>query len=241
MKVGHIENIKEKGYWRINFQPVTEVALEPLSKCRELVEQSSLSLTGWDYPHIPSRNDDSTGIDIGNDYYQGWIEWLEYGHVEFWRMYQSSQFINYFGLVEDWNPMLYRSLWESEDRQGQSGEFLGVTRATYFLTQVFQFLAALARNGAYEQGVDVDISLNNTSGRRLIVDHFSRIGFSVPKTTDAESIVIPTQHYTNANLIESPNDLALKNITYVFERFGWSPPNVEVIKLDQENLVKGKV
>jgi hypothetical protein len=241
MKEGHIQNIKTKGYWRINFKPVTDVVLDPLLKCKELVEQNSLHLTGWDYPHISARNDDTAGIDIGNNYYQGWIEWLEYGHVEFWRMYQSSQFINYFGLVEDWNPMIYRSMWESEDIVGKAGELLGVTRSTYFLTQVFQFLAGLARSGLYEHGVDVDISLHNTRGRSLIVDHYSRIGFSVPKKTDADEIVIPTQHYTKTNLIDSPNDLALKNIEYIFERFGWSPPNIEVIKLDQENLVKGKI
>lgn len=239
MKSSLLDNIKSKGYWRVNFQPIVEEIID-LGKCREYVEQSSINLTGWDYPHIPNGNNETSGIDIDNNYYQEWIEVLSNGRLEFWKMFQSTQFIHYFGLLEDWNPGRYSSLWDN-DIEAKSGEMLGVTRTIYFITSVFQFLSRLGNNGLYKQGVEVNISLHNTKGRRLIVDHQARFPFSVPRITDAESIITPSETYSFAEVTEDPNGLALKNIIYIFKRFGWDPPNVDVIKSDQENLISGKV
>lgn len=242
MKDTHIEKIKSRGYWRIYFSPlVAKTKLEPIGKCREMVEKNSVNLTGWDYPHIPKRTDEHTSVDVGDSYYQGWIDWEQpYGHVEFWRMYQTGQFIHYFGLVEDWCPGKYRSIWERTDREPKPGDVLGVTRMIYFVTNIYQFLSRLTLDNLYDEGVKISLTLNNTKNRELIVDHQSRLPFTSPRRADIDAIVYE-KTYTKKEIIEDTKEITIKAMVHFFERFKWDPPNMEVIKTDYDNLISGKI
>ena len=151
MKKGLLDTIKSRGYWRINFEPLVDAKkFKRLAECREAVEKASISFRGWDYPHIPRRMDDDDNVAAGDNYYEGWTNW--WNHIEFWRMYQSGQFLNYFAVHEDW------------------------------LTEVFQFLSRLTAAGVYDEGVRVSISLHNTEGRKLWTGDFMRHLFQEYKT-----------------------------------------------------------
>lgn len=234
-----IDLIKTRGYWRIHFEPLDYVEkLTPLRTCKEIVQRNSVSLRGWNYPHIPGRNDEKTGMASGSNYYEGWLDWEGRHHKEFWRMYQSGQFIHYKGLVEDWHQNYeVRNMWEREDFVAQPGEVLGVISATYLITEIFEFLSRLQAEELYNSGVKVTIGLHNTSGRKLVIEEFSRVPLSYDRTTSASEIVF-TQEFEAEELISNPSDLACNVIVYLFERFGWDPPNVEVIKKDQLNLLE---
>ena len=94
MKEGLLEKIKSRGYWRVNIQPLTAtIRLDTLQKCREVVDKSSVELRGWDFPHIPRKNDQTTGGAPVGSYYEGWVDWENY--KEFWRMYKSGQFFHF--------------------------------------------------------------------------------------------------------------------------------------------------
>ena len=94
MKDGLIEKIKSRGYWRVNFQPITAVVrLDSIQKCKEIIEKNNVNLRGWDFPHIPSRNDETTGFAPAGNYYEGWTDWSNY--KEFWRMYMFDLFGNF--------------------------------------------------------------------------------------------------------------------------------------------------
>lgn len=237
-----LKTIKSKGYWRISFEPLEfdENKLS-LAKCKELVEENSVHLRGWDYPHIPGRLGEDTALEPGNNYWQGWLDWQGENHKEFWRMYQSSQFIHYLGLREDWiDSFKLKSMWQVDDKAFQAGQAIGVISTTYQITEIFEFLSRLMANGLYAEGVNVSISLNNTQERNLIIEHFQRIGFSTPKKTSSP-IISFTKQYTKEVIMLSPKDKALEVIVHFFERFGWSPPNIAAIKSDQENFLAGKV
>lgn len=76
MKAGLLDKIKSRGYWRINFQPLVAVRkLESIAACKDMVERNTVELRGWDYPHFSKRVDADSGVETGNDYYQGWIDW----------------------------------------------------------------------------------------------------------------------------------------------------------------------
>jgi hypothetical protein len=233
-----IAKIKTRGYWRINFEP--QVLLEKLSiqECKDLMEKSVISLRGWNYPHIPNDSD-SSGTGVGNNFYEGWFESPNVHIKEFWRLYQSGQFIHYvsthYDWLEDYKP---RNMWMREDEHG-NGPFLGAIDATYQITEIFQFLERLTKAGLYEEGVNVSITLYNTAGRSLIVDHPSRIPFTSPKQTQ-EPFLLFGRQYTKGEILADPKKLTEEAVIHFFIRFKWLEPNVGVIRQDIENLLAHK-
>ncbi len=48
-------------------------------------------------------------------------------------------------------------------------------------------------------------------------------------------------HYQTDVLVAENAQKALESILWFFERFGWLSPSKEVIRRDQENLLKGRI
>lgn len=237
-----LTTIKSKGYWRVSFEPlVYDEQKLTLTQCKELLEKNSIHLRGWDYPHVPNRLGDDTSLEPGDNYWQGWLDWEGENHKEFWRMYQSSQFIHYLGLREDWlNDFQIQSMGSRDPDYFKSGQALGVVATTYQITEIFEFLSRLMTDGLYDEGVQVSISLNNTQDRKLVVDQSQRIGFSSPKKTSSETINFKKQ-FTKDEILTNSRDRAQEVIVHFFERFGWNPPNVGVIKEDQKKFLEGRI
>lgn len=234
-----IEVIKSKGYWRILFQPIKEYTIEPLSQVKQLVEKNSVSLRGWDYPHIPRRQDDNTSLDVGENFWQGWINWPEYAHFEFWRFFQSGQFVHYTEVSEDWREgTVYHNFWDG-DKTITSGELLGVVGTIFLFTEIYQFLSKLTKDGIYPSGVTVNISLNNTASRKLYVDSPGRTPFIQDKKTISPKIEF-NKTYSKKEALEMPKELAREAILYLFDRFNWQPAE-EQIDADQEKFLQRKI
>lgn len=233
MKKEFIEKIQSRGYWRVNFQPlVDEVKIKSLSDCSSIVEKNSVSLRGWNYPHFPRRKGDDTGLEPMSNYYQGWIDWNNY--KEFWRMYQSGQYLHYFGLREDWAEF---SDWGIvENQTNKSGEKLSIVGTIYEMTEIFEFLSRLTREGIYDEGVRVSISLKNTEDRKLSLEDPMRGPLWEEYKTTMKDIDF-TEKYTKEALVTKPQDLAMEAIVYFFERFGWHNPPIDTLKKDQDNLL----
>jgi hypothetical protein len=225
-----IEKIKSRGYWRITFQPLIykEEKLK-LGECLDIVQKNKVSLRGWDYPFVTERTGDDVGLTPCNNFYEGWVSWSSFN--EYWRMYQSGQFLHYLGLNEDWKE---EDSWGNE-KEIKPGEIIGITGSiTYHITEVFEFLSRLAINGIYDDGVLVSISLNNTKSRKLKVMDPMRMDFL--SDYKAGDDIKYEKKYTKDELITKPKDLAFDVIIYICGRFGWHKPSVDVIKKDQEDL-----
>lgn len=235
MKKEFLKKIKSRGYWRVNFQPVVDkIKLPTMETCREIVEKSSVSLRGWNYPHIPNRNDDTTGYAPCVNYYEGWIDWEN--HKEFWRMYKSGQFLHYTVLREDWfdEELLLGSI--EREKVAPMAKLNIIGSVIYELTEICEFLARLVRSGLYDEGVVIDISLNNTAGRELWISDPNRGPFFHSYKTGAE--IIPFfEQLTKEQILKSPRDLALRIMRFVFENFDWHNPSPDVLRKDQENLL----
>lgn len=239
MKKALLDKIKTRGYWRIHFEPKTNsIRLNELRMCREIVEKNSVQLRGWDYPHIPRRKGDDTALSPGNNYWEGWLDWKGENHKEFWRMYQSGQFIHYLALREDWiSDFKIKNMWFRKDIENKKG--LSVTGTVYQITEIYQFLMGLIKDGLYKEGLNLSISLNNAKGR-ILFTNYDRVGFSFPRETSAEKIEFK-QEYSTEEVLKDSKDLGLKTIVYFFQRFAWDPPNIEVIKKDQESFLAGRL
>ena len=234
------KKIKSRGYWRINFQPLKdEVKLKTLVGCKEIVEKNRVELRGWDYPHFPRREGDDTGLLPMNNYYRGWINWMN--HVEFWHMYQSGQFLHYLALREDWiEDDAFAQYIGGTRRQIKPMSVLGVTGTVFQITEIYEFLARLAKEGIYEEGVRVSISFNNTEQRELWVDSPQRLHFMFSRKTGEKNISF-SKEYGTTEIISGTKELSFEVIKYFFERFGWHNMAVETIKKDQEDLLARRI
>lgn len=223
-----IDKIKTRGYWRINFRPLAPAkpALT-LNDCLRAVERNQVSLRGWNYPHVPSRTDD-----IGRlaNAVEAWTDWST--HNEYWRMYSSTQFIHYRSIAEDWRGS--SPFEQSGDAPEQ--QVLGVVYHTWTLAEVFEFLARLTKDGLYQEGVEVSISLMNTAGRVLRIDDPDR-EFTYERITNAESLLYESE--LTVRQIAAPKARAGDAVLFFWDKFGFEPARDQVTTVI-EQLYRGR-
>ena len=87
-----VAKIKSRGYWEVVIRPLKfeKERLESLKDCANLVLENKVRLRGWDYPHVSSKY----GVQSGDNWVENVTDWSSY--EEFWRMYQSGQFLHLF-------------------------------------------------------------------------------------------------------------------------------------------------
>lgn len=225
MKDGLIEEIQSSGFWRLNLRPLVAVDKPMLlSDCRDAVERSSVSIRGWDCPHISHRNDEFGGYSNAASYAENWTDWS--GFKEFWRIYQSTQFLSYTALREDTRP---------GEHGNPSCRILNAVGALYTITEFFEFAARLSAHGLYTSGVEVILSLENTAGRILQAGR-NRIPFFDQKTTSAERLEIrkllePTQ------MLGDQRAISIKVCIELFDKFNWKPDSSR-LEADQERFFR---
>jgi hypothetical protein len=223
MKEGLIGQIQRHGHWRVNIRPIGSVG-ERLSfqRLRELVQKSSVSIRGWDYPHISRRNDESGGISNTENYVESWTDWS--GFIEFWRMYRSSQFLSYFCLRSDTGAM---------GREVMNVPILNIVDAVYSMSEFLEFAHRLFSNGIYREGAIISVSLKNSNGRQLDVGP-SRIPFFDQKISHAENIVLE-QTLSKSVLTEGYKEMAIQMLLDLFDHFDWNPDPSQ-LRNDQERF-----
>ncbi len=149
-------------------------------------------------------------------------------------MYQSGQFINYRGLWEDWHDEEHPFL--------SSGSIipkmvkLGVLHTIYQITEIYEFLLGLMKEGIYREGLKLSIILCNTENRKLWLDGSPRVPFWEEKNTVAQNIEFKKE-YSGIEIIEDSSELAIVTILYFFERFDWIPSE-DLIRKDQQDFLK---
>jgi hypothetical protein len=216
MHEGILEEIRAVGHWRINFQPLEQLQ-EPLTlvRCREIVEHSSVSIRGWDFPHINRRNDESGGFGNVGTYVENWTSWS--GFLEFWRLYRSSQFLSYVALREDTKPF---------GEEKHAIPVLNTVSTIYSITEFVEFLSRVHSQGLYQGGVRLSIELRNTSGRFLSAG-MNRIPFFDRYVTQAETINVE-RSITRSRLMEDHRGLASEIALEIFDHFGWNPARAQI-------------
>jgi hypothetical protein len=216
MKDGLLDKIRQYGHWRVNFQPVRELA-QPLllGRCRELVQQSAVSMRGWDFPHINTRNDEEGGYENVGSYVENWTDW--WGFFEFWRMYRSSQFLSYVALREDTRP---------DEHGNPTVPVLNTVRTIYSVTEFLEFIHRLNSHGLYEDGALLTIELRNTAGRVLTAGPH-RVPFFQRYSTAADTIELRRRLHPR-QLLSDYRSLAVELCIELFDGFGWNPAPTQI-------------
>jgi hypothetical protein len=221
MKSGLLEKIESVGHWRVNFRPAAPIK-EQLSfqQCLELVRDNTVSIRGWDFPHLSNRQDSEGGYSRGANFQENWCDW--WGFHEFWRMYKSGQFLSYNALRED------------TKEEGRVGT-LSILNAIYTITEFVEFAHRLHKNGPYADGVGITFELRNTAHRTLEVGP-SRMRFFDSKETAADTIKLE-RRLSAAQLQAGHQAIAVELLLELFDYFGWNPSR-EQIAADQAKFYR---
>lgn len=210
-----IEKIKSRGHWKVIIRPS---AFDPkripdINMLRGIIQQASVNLRGWDFPHIDAHNP----FEVGIDWIQQEVEWST--HIEAWRFYQSGQFIFWGSLRHDW---LEQSVWSPPPAGWKVGADISVYDAVFQFTEMFELAARLSMTEVGGEMMNINVTLFGLKGRKLILDSPHRMGFDYPRIGNLDSF--PQQiSVDRQELVSDPKTPALKAAQELFSRFGWSP------------------
>jgi hypothetical protein len=231
--------VRDYPHWRVTYRPATydEQRVKSLSECRDIVTKHRVRLRGWDFPPLPPATDEMA---YGSRWIAAWSDFM--GHLEYWRFYQSTQFL-YLGSVRevtepDWAEKLRASQHFIDRRDiSKAPGFLSITNFVYNITEIFEFAARLSQSGVYFEPLDVTIRITGIKGFILAADP-SRMWPNAYSASEPELSFQET--LTPAELVANAADVAVNCIVWFFERFGWLNPNVSAIRTDQQRLLTGK-
>lgn len=223
-----LNKIKTRGYWEVTIHPTEfiENRIDNPTKCKEIIRQLSVQLRGWDYPHYDYNNNPKTNI----DFVEQEFEWQD--KIEYWRYYQSGQFVHFFAMWEDWQE--YSTIMGPK-LSAKPGQVLSVFNALYHFTEIYEFASRLAVKGYIGAACRVHITLHGTKGRSLRILDPSRLLFANYRS---ELDTIPKDIKTDTSTIISKSaDLALEHCVWVFQRFNWDNVPIGVLKEEQRKLL----
>ncbi len=236
--------VLEFPHWRVNLRPEAyqEDFIPNLGQCLEIIEKNKVSLRGWDYPHLSVRD---TERSYGETWLASWASFM--GHFEYWRLYQSGQFVHLFSIreatVEDWKQKLrsdmkvHLSHRPEIDWEKVPG-FISFVNLLYTATEIFEFAARLCQSGVYSGVVNVRIELKSIRGFVLSAD-WNRSWSDYYAA--AENNLSHNWSVDSKDLVAKSTEYSLSATTWFLERFGWLSPTLDVLRHDQENFLNGRI
>ena len=227
--------VLEHPHWRVNIRPgqYQPDAIPSLQRCIELVERNCVRLRGWDYPHLSHRHEERA---YGNDWIASWSSFM--GHCEYWRLYQSAQFIHVFSVREatepDWREKLQAEtashLRQLRDIDWSSVPgFLSLINFTYCVTEIVEFATRMAQAGVYQGQLELTIRLKGIRGF-VLTTSWERAWLNYYAAS--EDLIGNTWHVNSDSLLSESAQWVLDLLLWFFERFGWLNPSPEVLRSD---------
>ena len=154
-----LQKIRSRGYWRVIIRPYSfmENRIADRAELLHVLEKASVEFKGWGFPHIDAGRTPDEGPDwIGQEICWDCIR-------ELWRFYQSGQFIHYFGMPEDWDKA-FGLLPQFEGKVSLDPKVLLLQ-----FTEIFEFASRLTFTDAGDEGLRVDIKVDNIKDHLLIL------------------------------------------------------------------------
>jgi len=208
-----LKKIQSKGYWRVNIRPTRfeQARIPTLAKCREIVRNSVVQLRGWDYPHLDPKETTN-----GEDWVESGCDFQ--GLIEYWRFYQSGQFVHHFAHREDYE-LDSKTLQRLSVSTPSSRRYLSILSSLYRVTEIFEFAARLASKDVLSPAAEISIKLTGTEGRQLF---FWEPGRDLRRAYICRIREIPwSKTFPVHDLLAQANEFALDTTVAIFERFNW--------------------
>ena len=231
-----LSKIRGGPHWEVVIHPSRFEAkrVSTLRDCREAVEQAQVALLpGRQYPRIENE------ADYGNDWVGSGATRDYYLH-EYWRMYQSGQFVHWFTFLDDVDGLDSLHEWDERAPSFKPDGFtpngyLNVDGAFYTFTEVFEFAARLIAAKVLDEAPAVRISMSGVKNRVL--------------SAGTRRMPAPRPHYATADTLEhewqlsgpgiygEAARLAREAARWFFERFGCHDFPEESLKREQDEFL----
>lgn len=230
--------VKDAPYWRVLIRPerFEQERIATLKECWALMESCRVSLRGWDYPHVDRENRAN-----GKDWIASWCEFR--GHREYWRLYQSGQFVHLFSFHEDTNRK------EADERARQEivnmpadfspSGYLEVIGTLYTITEIFEFATRLAEKGIFGDSLLIEVKMIGTKDRVLFVWNLARAWHWFYKAT--EDTLDRMWKLKTQPLISNSAELARDAVVWFFERFEWMDVPRELLVDEQRRFLERRI
>jgi hypothetical protein len=233
MQTSLVDKIKSRGYWIVKIRPTQfkKDLIPSLMECLRVIRESKVSLRAWDYPHVQREG---RGLMNGLDWVESSTDWGEI--LEYWRFYQSGQFVHLFNCREDWTDpsrLQIRRL----SSEPLPGGMLNIISTIDRVTEIYEFASRLTAKNLFEKEAYIDIALHGMKDRTLVVTDPMR-ELHIDYTCGIDEIPY-ARIVTVETLLAKSSELALENIRYFFERFNWPKDRIpiDVFKNDQYKLL----
>jgi len=231
-----LTDIKSRGYWRIEIHSTEfqDNRLPSRAAMQNLLSSAMVSLRGWPYPYF--RAEETT---YNGKWLEGHDNWSY--HREYWRLYESGQWLHYLGLRGAW--ITREELFKGQSPlPPQHAGYIHVRGDVLFtLTEIFRFAVGLALGGIFDPTAFLSIQLHNTRDYMLFesFERFFTYNYVNPLTRPIEQ----QQTLPVGDLYAVADQMALETAIKVFSVFGWVPSDAAIRTLaeDQKKLIERRL
>lgn len=213
-----LEKIKSSAYWRVNIRPMKfeKFKIGSFIEVRDIIKSCIVELRYWDYPHHDERE-----IFNGDDWIQLSCDYKQF--IEYWRFYQSVQFLHLFALREDHNPkarefgqrVIFRPSIEPKG-------YVSILSTLFSITEIYEFTIRLAQKDIFDSNIYISIGLFGVEDYQLFFWDQGRIlhGSYISRINEIKM----ESKMGVEELIAKGHNEAIEKTLYVFERFNWINP-----------------
>lgn len=233
-----LAEIKSRGYWRVEMHSTEykDKRLPTRRAMQEILSSATVSLRGWPYPYYRAED-----ITYNGKWLEGQVSWEYY--KEYWRLYESGQWLHYIGIRGAWIPReeLFKGLSPLPTQHPGYVHIRG--HVLFTLTEIFRFAVGLAQGGVFDPTAFLSIQLHNTHDYMLFED-FERPWFLVHQYVNTSNKPIEQQRSVSVGQLSGVADqLALETSIKVFEVFGWIPGEAaeRMLVEDQRKLIERRL
>jgi hypothetical protein len=213
-----IDQVRRVGHYRVALEPIgyDKERVKTLGGLWRLVEDTKVSLRGWDYPHVSRRDGERSQ---GNHHIASWVSWSR--HQEYWRFYQSGQFVHLFAFREneaEFSELLRSHVVPFVTIGPSTSGFLSITSTIWTFTEIFEFISRLGARGLLPDGAGVRIEMRNVKDRVLGFSEWTRDVHGLYAA--GEETIGQTFSYSQEDLVSNAKSNAVAVAAWFFERFG---------------------
>ena len=205
-----LNNIRSGGHWRVLIRPSVfeEERIGDSSLLINILERNFVQYRGHGFPFVDSNSVAAFNAGICQETEEGLF-------AEFWRFYNSGQFIHYSSFIED-RLDKHKGLELPENWQSETA--LDPKQVIFRCTEIFEFAARLSFSAVADEQSHIEISASHIEGRALrsLTDDSSIVG----KHTCTDNEMSFASEYSNAQLLVDTRELALEPIQKLFNCFG---------------------
>lgn len=227
-----LNKIKTRGHWKVLIRPQQYVKerLTTLSECKQTIRDCRVLFRGWDSPHWDSHTELRSGL----DYVEQDTDWEN--HIDFWRYYQSGQFVHYNALWVDWYDAITRY---SPQPKYEPGTIISFIDVLYTLTETYEFASRLGTKELLGDSCILSIELVGAKDRTVV--SLESMRFLREDYTCQIANLPREQTFSTHDLIARSAELALDHTIWILNRFNWDHVSTEMLREDQLKLIEKKL